>query len=281
MERYKEERRSMLRAKYKVEDYVTRKVSVEEDEKPAAPDAADVPVPVVEKLQPPEPKKEEKVVAKKSKSPSPRPAARKTSAATTPGKQQQQQQHKQQVPLRRMPVESPAVRKWSAPTARNKASTPSPEAGKRATPPRKTSEPPSTTVTRSRLASNPDKKDSTPNKQRSPRLNRKSAPPAHSKKNASSNEDEVNVKERAAMFGGGKAKEEVSRVRTVSSSSSAPAVKSSNGRKKSPAAVAASPRPGLNLSKNGKSAAAANNPKDPGSPSKIKNMAAMFEQQKN
>lgn len=160
MERYKEERRSMLRAKYKVEDYKTKKVSVEEVEPPkpkarrSVPSSPTVEVPLV---VPPHPLVKEE----------------------------------------NRPVEHVEMRKKKGPMM----------------------EPPKP-------------------RERSFNGTKKSA-----------NEEEVNVKERAAIFGVSKTRE--NKLRTVSLGTSG--IKNNNRR----TSIEKSP---------------------PGAPSKIKNMAAMFEQ---
>eukprot|EP00094_Tigriopus_californicus_P011294 TCALIF_10901-PA protein Name:"Similar to CdGAPr GTPase-activating protein CdGAPr (Drosophila melanogaster)" AED:0.47 eAED:0.47 QI:0/0/0/0.37/0.85/0.75/8/0/1611 len=163
MERYKEERRSMLRAKYKVEDYKTKKVSVEE-------------------IEPPKPK------ARRSVPSSP---TLEVPPIVLPHKVPQEENR---------PVEHVEMRKKKSPMM---------EAPK----PRERS------------------------------FN-------GSKKNTI--EDEVNVKERAAIFGVSKTRE--NKLRTVSLAT--PGVKNNNRQDR---------RTSLDKS-------------PPGAPSKIKNMAAMFEQ---
>ncbi len=286
MERYKEERRSMLRAKYKVEDYVTKK-----EEDVAAPAAAVVVANEEVKV----------VVAKdnshnnKEESVSPKPAARTSTTVKKSNQpqqqsnnvkkpqQQQQQQQQKSVPLRRMPVESPAVRKWSAPA--RKAATPSPEASKRKSmqpPVRKTSEPPSPRPRSTVMAT-------------SPRTTRKQ----NSSRGGSEEKEEVNVRQRAAIFGGGGGAKEVSKAKVnsnlrgsgVNTNTSS---NNNNARKRSPVTRATPPPSSIkvrgssgNNKTNNKTAApsaaaaavAAENA--PTSPSKIKNMAAIFEQRQN
>lgn len=253
MERYKEERRSMLRAKYKVEDYVTKKESpkAEDEQKKIEPESV-ISTPPKEK--------------QKEKSVSPKPASRSPKVP-----QQKPQTSKNSVPLRRMPVESPAVRKWSAPSSRTKAATPSPESNKRmSTPPRKTSEPPTarprSTLTASRTS---------PKVARRTNLNT-----SRGKKE----EEEVNVKQRAAIFGGGTNKE-VNKTKTVShannrATSLNTGLINNNVRKRSPvgrSGVAAKTK-SMTVSSRTSSKVSSDGPS---SPSKIKNMTAIFEQRQN
>ena len=295
MERYKEERRSMLRAKYKVEDYVTKKAEEKGDsvaETPKKEEKEEEEKAVEQPKQ--QPKKEEAPKRKKKeKSVSPRPASR-----VTPPRQSQP------VPLRRMPIESPVVKKWSGPArpaATRKAATPSPESTSRrkaATPPRKTSEPPRptppTASPRTRTAAAAPAEAKRP----SPRTARRSAATSSagrgsggSAKAGSGNaDDEVNVRQRAAAFGGGVGRGG-KEVKTVSHRNNSLNVNSggSNIRRRSPvsrnsstptaAAATNSSSKARSAKKVSADASSSNpNPHPPGSPSKIKNMAAMFEQ---
>ena len=265
MERYKEERRSALRAMYKVEDYKTEvKSSSPTDMKspsavvatpPTAKQRTSIGAPLVEPTPP----------ASEPQQPQPAVTLRKMPVSADGCLQSNNNLKTKKTSLNSIytpkAMDSEVTRKWSLPAANSSNSS---------------------IGSSSTSGPVPKQKDLSKFTQSSvfPRANHPEIPAVPTPKNRTSYpgcggnnnplmpitksgggliEEDVNVRERAAMFGGGS-----------SSNSNKPTSLSVVCRKNSANASANSGNAGVNNSSMSKEA--------PGSPNKIKNMAAMFEQ---
>lgn len=282
MERYKEERRSLLRAKYKAEDYKTKKP--EDGTLPCKSerrlsDGRVTPAKKGDKANRVSPSP-----SSSRSSPSPEKGSRvsplpdKTSSGKSrtspmPRTRYSLQEHTQdfKVPLRQMPVErAPAFKKSSVSDmyySPSKAPPPVPNFNRAQQAERKWTPTPSPGATAALKNKNNNKERRTPSPKQATALKKAtpqrptqsypgaklSATPSGQTGRPSSfpqqkqEEEDVNVKERAAMFGPRKSS---GRGQTMNKSAATAAAKKKNSTESAP----------------------------PGSPSKIKNMAAMFEQ---